>query len=179
MLGEPAENPEAWRPLSANNYLTDLSGPIQLYHARGDSSVPVKLSELLYVQGKAAGMPIELIAYPGDNHNISGNFNRAMAGSVAFFNFWVKQAMNLQGITGPTVFPRVDGVNVRSGPGTNHRVVGQLRFGQSLPVIGRNGDGTWWQVQTASGPAWVAASVTISARTASVPVVASAPEPAG
>ena len=29
------------------------------------------------------GMPIELVTYPGDNHNISGNFGTAMSRSVA------------------------------------------------------------------------------------------------
>ena len=42
--GEPEENPEFWEQLSPNYFLTDLTGPIQLHHARGDASVPVKLS---------------------------------------------------------------------------------------------------------------------------------------
>ena len=172
--GEPSENPEFWRTLSPNHYLTDLAGPIQLYHARGDASVPVKLSELLYEQGQAAGMPIELIAYPGDNHNISGNFNNAMAGSVAFFNRWVKQPVNLAEVSSPTAFPRLDNVNLRSGPGVDTAVVGQMRIGESLPILGRNDDGSWWQVQTPSGPAWIAASVALTARTAAVPVVQAA-----
>ncbi len=174
--GEPEDNPEFWKQLSSNHFLTDLAGPIQLHHARGDASVPVKLSEILFEQGQAAGMPIELFAYPGDNHNISGNFNRAMASSVSFFDRWVKQPVNLHEISGPTIFPRVDTVNLRSGPGTNFEVVGQLRTGESLPIIGRNDDGTWWHVQTPDGPAWIAASVSLAAHTNGVPVVA-APSP--
>ena len=136
--------------------------------------MPVVLSEGLAAQGKAAGMPIELFAYAGDNHNISGNFGRAMAGSVAFFDRWVKQPVDFRALAGPTAFARQGTINLRGGPGTNYGVVGQLRVGDSLPIIGRNDDGSWWQVRTANGTAWVAASVSLAARTADVPVVAAA-----
>jgi dipeptidyl aminopeptidase/acylaminoacyl peptidase len=176
--GEPSENPGFWRTLSPNHFLTDLAGPIQLYHARGDASVPVKLSEVLYEQGQAAGMPIELITYPGDNHNISGNFNRAMAGSVAFFDRWVKRPVDFREAAGPTLYPRVDQANLRAGPGTNFGVVGSLRIGEALPILGRTEDGGWWQVQAENGPAWIAATVALAAHTAEVPVV-SAPALSG
>ena len=57
--------------------------------------MPVEFSEILYRQGLDAGMPIELVTYPGDNHNISGNFGAAMSQSVAFFDRWLKQPLNL------------------------------------------------------------------------------------
>jgi dienelactone hydrolase len=170
--GEPSENPEFWRTLSPNHFLTDLSGPIQLHHAQGDASVPVRLSEILVEQSKAAGMPVELFSYPRDNHNISGNFGRAMSQSVAFFDRWVKQPVNLRATSEPTLFPRIDNVNLRAAPNTNSAVVGQLRIGQSLPVIGRNADASWWRVRTEDGPAWIAASVSLATRTADVPVAA-------
>jgi uncharacterized protein len=175
--GQPDENAAIWKTLSANHFLQDMNGPIQLHHARGDASVPVVLSELLAQQGRAAGMPIELNAYPGDNHNISGNFGRAMTSSVAFFDRWLMQPVNLREVEGPTVFAKGGTVNLRGGPGTNFAVVGQLRAGEKLPVIGRNADSTWWQVRTAGGRAWVAASVALAARTAEVPVAK--PRPAG
>jgi dienelactone hydrolase len=178
-FGEPSENPDFWRGLSPNYFLTDLSGPIQLHHAQGDASVPVKLSEILVEQGKASGMPVELFSYRGDNHNISGNFGRAMAQSVAFFDRWVKQPVDLREADGPTVYPRVDNVNLRAEPSTNSRVVGQLRIGESLPVIGRNADGSWWRVRTDDGAAWIAASVALAAKTAEVPVVAVESSPSG
>ena len=177
--GEPSENPDFWRALSPNYFLTDLSGPIQLHHARGDASVPVKLSEILVEQGQAAGMPIELFAYPRDNHNISGNFSRAMAQSVAFFDRWVKQPVDLREASGPTAYPRVDNVNLRAGPGTDTAVVGQLRIGESLPVTGKNTDGSWWRVRTEDGPAWIAASVALATKTAEVPVVVAEGRPNG
>lgn len=169
--GEPSANPEFWRTLSPNYFLDDLAGPIQLYHAQGDASVPVKLSEILAGQGKAAGMPIELISYRGDNHNISGNFGRAMTGSVAFFDRWLKQPANFRKAAGPLLYPKVDQVNVRSGPGTRFDVVDSLRIGEALPVTGRTEDGSWWRVESEEGPAWVAASVALAVHVAHVPVV--------
>jgi uncharacterized protein len=177
-FGQPEDNPEFWETLSANHFLEDLNGPVQLHHARGDASVPVILSELLAGEGKEAGMPVELITYAGDNHNISGNFGRAMASSVTFFNRWVKQPVNLREMDGPAVFARNGTVNLRGGPGTTYAVVGQLGPSQSLPVIGRNADSSWWQVRTERGTAWVAASVSMAARTAGVPV-AKVARPAG
>ena len=170
ITGQPEVAAEVWRTLSANHYLTDLNGPVQLHHARGDASVPVVLSEGLAAQGQAAGMPIELFAYPGDNHNISGNFGRAMASSVAFFDRWVKQPVSFRELKGPSVLARQGTINVRRGPGTSYPVAGQLRIDESLPIIGRNADGTWWQVRTATGTAWVAASVSITVRAVDVPV---------
>lgn len=171
LFGSPESNPEMWRSLSANYFLDDLSGPIQLHHARGDESVPVEFSEILYQQGLDAGMPIELFTYAGDNHNISGNFNTAMRRSVEFFNRTLAQPAALTSATGPTVFAGSGPVNLRSGPGTTFGVVGSLGPNQQLPITGRNADASWWQVQTANGPAWVANSVVTAVRYADVPVV--------
>ena len=171
LLGASVENSALWRSLSANYYLDDLSGPIQLHHTTGDEEVPVEFSQSLYEQGQQAGMPIELYTYPGDNHNISGNFNTAMSRSVAFFDRWLKQPINLASVAGPTVFTGNGVANLRAGPSTSFAVVGQMAAGASLPLTGSNADRSWWQVQTASGPAWVSSTVTLAARTAGVPVV--------
>ncbi len=62
-------------------------------------------------------------------------------------------------ITGPAVLANRT-VNLRSGPGTVFNRVGQLNAGQSLRIIGKNQNATWWQVEAANGgKAWVAASV--------------------
>ena len=177
LFGSPESNPEFWQSLSANYFLDDLCGPIQLHHTHGDESVPVEFSEILYRQGLDAGMPIELVTYPGDNHNISGNFGAAMSQSVAFFDRWLKQPLNLPDADGPTVFTGSGLANLRSGPGTSFNIVGQMQAGESLPIIGSNADRTWWQVQTADGPAWVADSVTLAARFAGVPIVEEAAGP--
>ncbi len=176
-FGSPEENPEFWRSLSPNYSLEDLSGPIQLHHTEGDESVPVEFSRILYQQGLEAGMPIELVTYPGDNHNISGNFSAAMSQSVAFFDRWLKQPIDLAAAPEPAVYTGSGLANLRSGPGTDYAIVGQMQPGESLPLLGSNVDRTWWQVQTADGPAWVADSVVLAAHFAAAPVVEDAAGP--
>jgi fermentation-respiration switch protein FrsA (DUF1100 family) len=90
--GPPEENPEFWASISPNSYLSDLSGPLQLHHGTADTSVPVEFSEILQTQMDAAGQPVELYLYEGDNHNISVNFNTAMQRSIQFFDTYVKAA---------------------------------------------------------------------------------------
>lgn len=88
--GSPEENPAFWASISANSYLTDMAGPLQLHHGTADSSVPVTASELLQTQMEAAGLYSELYVYEGDNHNLAINFYTAMSRSVAFFDTYVK-----------------------------------------------------------------------------------------
>jgi uncharacterized protein len=88
--GTPSANPKFWDGLSANSYLEDISGPVQLHHAEGDEEVPVEFSQKLAQQLQAAGKEAELFVYTGDNHNISGNFNIAMQRSVEFMDRYVK-----------------------------------------------------------------------------------------
>jgi len=90
--GSPEENPVFWASISPNSYVADLSGPLQLHHGTADADVPPILSELLVAEVQAAGLPIELYVYEGDNHNISNYWGLAMSRSVAFFDQHVKGA---------------------------------------------------------------------------------------
>jgi dipeptidyl aminopeptidase/acylaminoacyl peptidase len=88
--GSPEENPQFWNSISANSYLTDLSGPIQLHHGTADADVPLEFSELLFYQMLDAEQYVELYKYDGDNHNISNYFSTAMQRTVEFFDRFVK-----------------------------------------------------------------------------------------
>jgi uncharacterized protein len=88
--GTPEQNPEFWASISPNSYLADLSGPLQLHASVTDEEVPVEASQTLYKEMQAAGMPVELYTYAGDNHNISGHFTTAMQRTIAFFDKYVK-----------------------------------------------------------------------------------------
>lgn len=88
--GTPEENPEFYASISANSYLADLSGPLQLHHGTADASVPYEFSATLAEQLKAAGQTYEFYTYARDDHNISQGFNEAMARSLAFFDRYVK-----------------------------------------------------------------------------------------
>ena len=59
---------------------------------------------------------------------------------------------------GASVSPSGEFANVRTGPGVAYDRVGQINAGQSMPVKGKNADGTWYQVAFTGAPngvAWV------------------------
>ncbi len=88
--GSVEQNPDFWDSISPIHYVADLSGPIQLHHGTADADVPVHFSESLYRAAQAAGQPVEMYLYEGDNHNISINFSTAMGRTVAFFDRYLK-----------------------------------------------------------------------------------------
>jgi uncharacterized protein len=84
--GTPEQNPAFWASVSANSYLADLSGPLQLHHGTADEDVPLDFSIRLAEQVRAAGGKAELFTYEKDNHNISGHFTLAMDRTIEFFD---------------------------------------------------------------------------------------------
>jgi dipeptidyl aminopeptidase/acylaminoacyl peptidase len=88
--GSPEDNKSFWQSLSANSYLEDISGPVQLHHGTGDDSVPFEFSEELAKDLGDEGKEVELYIYKGDDHNISNNFSIAAQRSVEFFDKYVK-----------------------------------------------------------------------------------------
>lgn len=88
--GEPQSNPLFWNSISANSFLADISGPIQLHHGTADHSVPVEFSQKLADQLQNAGQVVELYTYPGDDHDITANLTTAMERSIAFFDKYLK-----------------------------------------------------------------------------------------
>jgi len=90
IYGSPEENPEFWNSISANSYLADISGPIQLHHGTADADVPLEFSEWLFFQMLDAEQYVELYKYEGDNHNISNYFSTAMQRTIEFFDRYLK-----------------------------------------------------------------------------------------
>lgn len=89
-FGTPEANPTFWNSISANSYLKDISGPVQLHHGTADTSVPLEFSEKLNKELKEAGKTSELFVYEGDDHNLSANFSTAIQRSVDFFDKYLK-----------------------------------------------------------------------------------------
>ena len=89
--GLPDANPGFWASISANTYVADLSGPIQLHHGTADASVPVQMSITLDRQIKEVGGGSELFTYLGDDHDISRSLGVALTRSVQFFDAHVKR----------------------------------------------------------------------------------------
>jgi dipeptidyl aminopeptidase/acylaminoacyl peptidase len=88
--GTPEENPAFWASISANSYLADLSGPLQLHQGTNDEDVNPEFSATLKQELDAAGQTSEYFVYEGDNHNLSINFGTAMQRSVDFFDRYLK-----------------------------------------------------------------------------------------
>jgi dipeptidyl aminopeptidase/acylaminoacyl peptidase len=89
-FGSPEENPDFWRSISANSYVSEISGPVQLHHGTLDEDVPLEFSELLFYELINANQYVELYKYDGDNHNISNYFSTAMQRTIEFFDRYVK-----------------------------------------------------------------------------------------
>ena len=90
-FGSPEENPAFWNAVSANAYLNELSGPVQLHHSPEDEEVPYEFSQTLEQQIQAAGGVVEFYTYPGNDHNLRQDFSTAMQRTVAFFDRYLKE----------------------------------------------------------------------------------------
>jgi dipeptidyl aminopeptidase/acylaminoacyl peptidase len=95
-VGTPEENPSFWSSISANSYVADLSGPLQLHHGSGDLVVPLAFSNLLVDDIDSAEGAVEYYVYPNDDHSLTASFPTAMARSLAFFDAHVKNAPSSQ-----------------------------------------------------------------------------------
>ncbi|OGM25150.1 peptidase [Candidatus Woesebacteria bacterium RIFCSPLOWO2_01_FULL_39_61] len=88
--GDPSQNPQFWNSISANSYLSDISGPLQLHHGTLDASVPIEFSRTLEKQMTDVNKAVELYEYTGDDHNLSKNLSLALSRSVDFFDQYLK-----------------------------------------------------------------------------------------
>ena len=68
-------------------------------------------------------------------------------------------------------------VNIRSGPGPDYPIIGTLNPDTELPIVGRNANGTWWQIDITGATGWVANEVVQAHDTKTVPVVSAPPTP--
>ena len=91
--GSAETNPDFWRSISANGYLSDLNGPIQIHHGTADADVPWEFSQMLHDEMVQANKGVELYIYEGDNHNISRNFSLAMQRTIEFYDRYLKQTL--------------------------------------------------------------------------------------
>ena len=93
LYGSPEQNPEFWNSISANAYLSDISGPLQLHHGTADEDVPYEFSVNLYNQMLALDLPVEYYQYEGDNHNLSNFFTLAMTRTLEFYERYLMNAL--------------------------------------------------------------------------------------
>ncbi len=69
-------------------------------------------------------------------------------------------------------------VNVRTGPGDNYPVIGELKKGEQQPLIGASADFKWYVIDFRQQQGWISASlVTVFGDVNSLPVIAPPPTP--
>lgn len=61
-------------------------------------------------------------------------------------------------------------LNVRSGPGLNFDILTKIDRGQTYPVLGRNADSSWWEIQVGNIIGWVSAPFVSVTNGQTVPV---------
>lgn len=84
--GEFSDQSPFWQQVAATNFLTDLTGAIQLHHAVDDEIVNVGYSRDLANLLEQSGVTYSYHEYTSGGHNISGNnFGLAMQRTVEFF----------------------------------------------------------------------------------------------
>jgi uncharacterized protein YraI len=70
------------------------------------------------------------------------------------------------------------GLNFREGPSTNYKVISILSAGSVIPIMGRLGDNTWWQLRNGTTIGWVSAQyTTVYGNCTGIPVAAPPPSP--
>jgi hypothetical protein len=89
--------------------------------------------------------------------------------------------LNPTGTAEPQLRITLNSANVRSGPGTNYPMISVLRANAIVRVLGRNNDGSWYNIELEEGQTgWLAASTSIGVNPAAleaVPVAATIPVP--
>jgi len=89
-FGTPEQNPKAWASMDPLNYLQYINIPVEIQQGLSDQEVNPEVSANLNNKLKALDKTVDYYTYPGDNHNISNNFDTAMQRSVEFFDKYVK-----------------------------------------------------------------------------------------
>jgi len=90
-FGTPQQNPQFWKSIAPVNYVSDISGPVQLHHGLADESVPWEFSQSLNDALSSVQKTVEFYKYEEADHNLSGSaFGQAMARSVDFFDKYLK-----------------------------------------------------------------------------------------
>jgi uncharacterized protein YraI len=148
----------------------------------GDKS---KSALLDYTPRTAGSVTLQVVAYRGSTASDPAQLQLTVRSSQTQVTVTAIQAPNVPDINpnDPTCRVLVNaGLNFRSGPGTNYDIVTVLTPGTVLPIVGRLGDNSWWQLRSGLTLGWVSSQFTTTyGICSSVPVVVppASPTPRG
>jgi dipeptidyl aminopeptidase/acylaminoacyl peptidase len=89
-FGEPSANPDFWYKISAINYVSAITGPVQIHHGTADDTVPQAQSDSLAAALKKAGRPHEYFVYQGGDHQFNGSSDIALQRMLTLFDAALK-----------------------------------------------------------------------------------------
>ncbi len=146
---------------------------------RADDGARVLVNGNLVIDqfGASGGQPASAtVTLPAGQHTIVIEF--VELSGVAFLNYklaWVANGQAAPAITGPrATVVNAFRLNVRAVPDTvQGAVLARINQGDTYPVIGRNADGSWWQIRVDDLVGWVSASYVTVADADAVPVIQS------
>jgi len=165
--------------------LPTLEGGTYRFTARADDSVRVSVDAQTVIdnwEGAVARTTTEDIELSPGAHNITVEY-REFSGD-AFVTVDVARVDPDAALATPVPTPAalvptntgatgtVDTfrLNVRSAPSTEGRIVAQIERGETYPIIGRNADRSWWQVDVDGTQGWAFARFIVDSNTGAVPV---------
>ncbi len=79
--------------------------------------------------------------------------------------------------TGSYLIVDTPALNIRSGPGTDYPAIGATNQGRHFALRGRNGDGSWWQIDVDGHEGWVYAGLVQAVGGQGMPVIQIPPAP--
>ena len=85
IMGTPETNRPLWQSVSPINYLSSIKTPIEINHGDADGTVSVNTSIELYNELIRLHKTARLITYPGNDHNLTQSWNKAIADTLSFF----------------------------------------------------------------------------------------------
>ena len=162
---------QLWTPTIPGSHVIEL----RAFNANNVQNDPLFLTVVIQEEAAVAAMtptpPIPTDLEGTSEQNSAAQFQPEDAAAPE-----VQPAANTPLVTATT------NLNVRTGPGTNYPYTGALFAGQSAEIIGRNQDGSWWQIAFPGAPegkGWVSAASQFSTahNTDGIPIAQAPPPP--
>ena len=174
IAGMPADNFSVrWtsvQALSAGNYRINV---------RADDGVRVSVNGVLRINewhGASGQTYSTTFSLPTGSHNIMIEYYEASG--AAFMDYSLTRVDNVQPYTPPpsstnnaSITVTSPTLNVRNAPSvTGGAVLTRITRNSSYPIVGRNVDSSWWQVNVNGVSGWVSGQFVSTSNTQSVPV---------
>ncbi|RMF82403.1 MAG: hypothetical protein D6737_01855 [Chloroflexi bacterium] len=163
---------------------TTLEGGTYQFTATADDGVRVLvdgravINEFHLATGQAYIVEVDLLA---GQHQIVVEYFDAL--DIAFIDFGFNRLSDSSTVGQPAVtnaFATVNTarLNLRSAPNTSSDVLTVMERGETYPIVGRNADSTWWQLDVNGTMGWVFNALVQVTGTENVPVTNQSSGPA-